>query len=115
MDTKQLVTEYADIEKQIEAFEARKKEIKGTLQEEMTNLGADQIKSEVGMFYFRTTKKWSYPEVVKAVEVEVKTAIKPLEEKIEIEMQKVVSAKKEAEENGTATVEESKSLAFKAN
>ena len=114
-DTKQLVTRYAEIEKTIEAMEAEKKEIKSTLQVEMTNVGADQIKSEVGMFYFRTTKKWSYPNEVKEVEAEVKLAVKPLEEKIEIEMKKVTEAKKQAEENGTATAEEIKSLAFKAS
>lgn len=114
-DTKQLVNRYAEIEKTIEAMEVEKKEIKTTLQAEMTELGADQIKSEVGMFYFRTTKKWSYPETVTKVEEEVKEKVAPLQSQIEAEMEKVKIAKKEAEENGTATAEEAKSLAFKAN
>lgn len=125
-DTKQLVNRYAEIEKTIEAMEVEKKDIKIALHKEMTDVGAEQIKSEVGMFYFRTAKKWSYPESISALEAsvkeiikpfqeEIKEIVKPLEEKIEIELQKVVSAKKEAEEIGTATVEETKSLAFKAS
>lgn len=107
-DTKQLVNRYAEIEKTIEAMETEKKEIKSTLQDEMTALGADQIKSEVGMFYFRTTKKWSYPEEVVKKEEKVKEEIGLLQETVKL-------AKQEAEEAGTATAEESKSLAFKAN
>ncbi len=114
-DTKQLVNRYAEIEKTIEAFEVEKKEIKATLQVEMTALGADQIKADVGMFYFRSSKTWKYPDTVFRVELEVKKKIEPLQEKIEVEMEKIKMAKKEAEEAGTATFEEKKSLAYKSN
>lgn len=81
----------------------------------MTSLGATQIKADVGMFYFRTTKNWSYPEKVLKIEEKVKSKIKPLEEKIATEMEKIKQAKTVAEEDGTATCEEKKSLAYKAN
>jgi hypothetical protein len=114
-DKKQLVARYAEIEKQNEANAKEQAEIKKVLLEEMTKLGADQIKADVGMFYFRTTKKWNYPVSVCEIEAQANLTIAPLQSTIESELEKVKIAKKEAEENGTATAEEKKSLAFKAN
>lgn len=113
-DAKQLVTRYAELELQLKSIADEQKQIKTTLQEEMTTLGADQIKSEVGMFYFTTRRKWSYPESIAVLEEEVAETVKPLQEKIAVEQEKVSAAKKQAEESGEATAEESKSLAFKA-
>lgn len=114
METKSLVEEYAKIENQIKEFESRKKEIKNTLQEEMTNLGADQIKSDLGMFYFRTSKKWSYPTSVIELENKVKKEVKPLQEEIKNKEGLIKEAKKQSEESGEAIAEETKSLVFKA-
>ena len=96
-ENKKLVARYAELEAQSKAIEEEQKKIKDSIASEMEKLEADQIKSEVGTFYFTTRKTWKYPESIKKLEDEVKVA------------------KKTAEETGEATFEEKKSLAFKAS
>lgn len=106
--------EYALLQKQIDELDAKKE----LLRAEIAGILPDEgFKNDILVASWRTFKKYQYPESVKTLEDNVKEAIKPIEEKFKAEIksltESVETAKKLSEENGTAKVEETKSLVIK--
>ena len=106
-----LYEQYAVLQKEIDALETKKK----VLRDEIASVLPDEgVKNDFVTAVWRKAKKWAYPETVTQLETEVKEKIKPIEEKFQEEIrpfvESVETAKKLAEENGTATAEETKSL-----
>lgn len=91
-DNTQAFEEYAELDKQKKAIEARQKELKEILMDLVPQEGR---KFEYGSFYYTTRKSWNYSADVKALEGDLK------------------DLKKKEEKTGKATFTESKSLAFK--
>ena len=89
--------EYTDIVAQIKELEAKKDKLSELIFADMVEMKIDQLKLDVGTFYFTTRKTWKYPEHIKEIEGTLKLK------------------KKEAEEKGEATFEEKKSLSYKQN
>jgi len=86
---------YAKLSKRIATLEAERDALKPIIQAEMEAEGLQELKSELGSFYFTTRKTWEYPESIQSLE-------------------KVFKAeKKKAEESGEAISIENKSLAFR--
>lgn len=96
-DKKTMFKEYAEITLQIKSLEEKKDALNEVLFKELLALEVDQVKSELGTFYFTARKTWTYPTYVKEAEAVHK------------------ELKKKAETTGEATFEEKKSLAFKVN
>lgn len=86
--------DYSNILREIEALEIEKEELKEVISKGMNKEGLDSVKSELGTFFFRSSKSWEYSEKIKA-----------LSEKLKKE-------KKEEEIKGIAVLTESKSLSF---
>lgn len=93
---KALFQEYADIKNQIAQLQKEADEIAQEVTLEMNNNELDKVESDFGTFYFTTRKIWKYSE-----------AIDDLAENLK-------ATKKDEEETGRATFEESKSLSFRA-
>lgn len=89
-----LYTEYAELDAQIKALEAKKDEIKGIILQEMVDSGEEAVETEVGKFSITRLKKWEYPEEVTKLGDKFK------------------AAKAKAESTGDATFVESNSLRF---
>lgn len=89
-------TEYASIDAQIKELEAKKDAIKATILSEMSSNGIKKFEHSLGKFSITLLKKWEYPEEVKELGEEFKTA------------------KAKAESTGDATYTESESLRFTA-
>lgn len=106
--------QYASLQKQIEELDAKKELLRAEIE---VILPKEGFKNDVLTASWRTFKKYQYPEDVKTLENNVKEAIKPIEEKFKAEIkpltESIETAKKLAEENGTAKVEETKSLVIK--
>ena len=86
--------EYAEIDAQIKALEAKKDEMKGIILAEMLENGQEAVETEVGKFTVTRLKKYVYPEEVVELGEEFK------------------AAKAKAESTGDATYTESESLRF---
>lgn len=93
---KELFKEYRDLGAQIEELKERKSVLAEQITGTMNKLGTDQVKSDFGTFYFRTTRRWSYPAYVQTVEDKLK------------------DEKKRAQESGDATCAETQSLSFRS-
>ena len=85
---------YADIKQEIKSLTAEADAMKPEITAHMDKEGADKIETSFGIFSFTIRKKWAYPNYVADLEKSFKTK------------------KKESEENGDATFEESKTLTF---
>ena len=83
-----LMTERAKLDERIES-------VRNQVSAEMEQNEVDKVESDYGNFYFVVRKKWTYCEAIQTAE------------------EKLKAAKKKAEESGTATCEESKSLTFR--
>lgn len=105
--------EYVALQKEIDVLEGKKNLLRDDIS---AILPAEGFKNETINALWRTSKKITYPEDVKTLESNVKEAIKPIEEKYQAEikplLESVEVAKKLAEDNGTVTVEEKKTLAI---
>jgi len=105
--------EYALLQKDIEVLEAKKNLLREEISAELPDEG---FKSDIITAIWRVSKKYSYPEDVKTLESNVKEAIKPIEEKFKADIKpltdSIETAKKLSEENGTATIQETKTLAI---
>jgi hypothetical protein len=86
---------YAKLSKRISLLEAERDALKPVIQADMEAEGLQELKSELGSFYFTTRKTWEYPESV------------------QVEEKKYKELKKKAEESGEAISIENKSLAFR--
>lgn len=86
---------YAKLSKRISLLEAERDALKPLIAEDMEKEGLQELKSDLGSFYFTTRKTWEYPESVQAEEKKFK------------------ELKKKAEESGEAISIENKSLAFR--
>ena len=106
--------QYALLESEIDVLEAKRELLRAEIE---VILPKEGFKDENITASWRITKTFFYPEDVKILETNVKEAIKPIEEKFKLEIQPLVesieTAKKLAEENGTAKVQEKKSLVIK--
>lgn len=88
--------EYAVIDAEISALEAKKDELRPQILKQMTDQKAEKIETGVGKFSITKLKKWTYPEPVVELGEEFK------------------AAKAKAESTGEATYVESDSLRFTA-
>lgn len=86
--------EYAQLEAEIKALEAKKEQLRPVILKSMMDQGLEKIETAVGKFSLGKRKVWSYPETVKDLEDEYK------------------SAKALAESTGEATYEEVEQLRF---
>jgi len=86
--------EYASLEAEIKALEAKKEQLRPVIVKSMIEQGLEKIETAVGKFSLGKRKVWSYPEAVKELEDEFK------------------SAKALAESTGEATFEEVEQLRF---
>ena len=86
--------EYAVLESQIAALEAKKDQLRPAILEKMIAEGVDKVETAVGKFSVTKRKTWTYPEEVNEIGEEFK------------------AAKAKAESTGEATYEESESLRF---
>jgi hypothetical protein len=105
--------QYVEVQKQIKTLEVEKEALRVKISAELPEEG---VKNGMITAIWRTSKKWVYPASVKELEVNVTEAIKPIKDKFEAEIkplqESIETAKKLAEENGTATAEETKTLAI---
>lgn len=103
--------QYVDVQKKIDDLELVKKGIRDQIALELPEEG---VKTDLITAPWVKAKKWLYPESVVALEKEVQDKVKPIKEKFEAEIkpfvESVETAKKLAEESGSATCEETKSL-----
>lgn len=86
--------EYASLEAQIKALEAKKEQLRPLIIKGMIDQGLKKMETAVGKFSLGKRKVWTYPETVKELEEEFK------------------SAKALAESTGEATYEEVEQLRF---
>lgn len=86
--------EYAELDAQIKALEAKKEQLRPHIVSMMVERGETKIVSELGTFSVSPLKKWTYPAEV----VELGEQFK--------------AAKAKAESTGEATYEENPSLRF---
>lgn len=93
---KTLFKKYADIKNQIAQLQEEADEIAQQVTLEMNNNQLDKVESDFGTFYFTTRKSWKYSEAVDDLAENLK------------------QTKKDEEETGRATFEETKSLSFRA-
>jgi regulator of replication initiation timing len=95
MAKKEIYTAYAELMEAKREIEEQIEALKGDVIAKMKKESLLEVDHEKGKFYFRTTRKWEYPEVVK-----------DLESKMKLE-------KAKAEEKGTAKLlSETESLVF---
>lgn len=86
--------EYAVLESQIAALEAKKDQLRPSILKKMIEDGMTKVDTAVGKFSVTKRKTWTYPEEVNELGEEFK------------------AAKAKAESTGEATYEESDSLRF---
>lgn len=86
--------EYAELDAQIKALEAKKEQLRPHIVNMMIERGEEKVETEFGKFSVNALKKWSYPEEVVELGEEFK------------------AAKAKAESTGEATYEETPSLRF---
>ena len=86
---------YAELTKQIANLEAQQLALKFELTEEMEKEDIQELKNDLGSFYFTTRKTWEYPEEVQQEEAKLK------------------DMKKQAEESGEAIYLEHRTLGFR--
>lgn len=94
MSISNLYSEYADLEVQIAALEAKKEQLRPHIVKMMIDEGLDKIETALGKFSISKRKVWSYPEEVTAINEEFK------------------AAKAKAESTGEATYEEVDQLRY---
>lgn len=92
MPISNLFSEYATLEAEIKALEAKQEQLKPHIIATMLEQGIDKEDVGIAKFSLSKRKKWSYPEPIIEMEEEVK------------------AAKAKAESTGEATYEESDSL-----
>ena len=66
--------EYASIDAQIKALEAKKDQLRPHIIEMMIEKGEKKIETEVGSFSMSSTKTWTYPEEVAILKDQAKAA-----------------------------------------
>jgi hypothetical protein len=89
-----LYEEYAILESEIKALEAKKEQLRPHILKMMVDQGVENLETAVGKFSVTKLKKWSYPEEVIELEDDFK------------------AAKAKAQSTGEATYEETESLRF---
>lgn len=89
-----LFSEYAIIEADIAALEAKKEQLRPHILKMMVEQGVEKLETDVGKFSVTRRKTWTYPEPVIELGEEFK------------------AAKAKAESTGEATFEETESLRF---
>jgi len=118
----EIFKEYLDIEETLKIAEGRKKELKGLLLEEMKKAELQNVDVEDrGTFYIRTSKKYTFSDVVESQEKQAKKDIKEYSEPLlkqvsdyeENRLKTIESIKAEEIETGTAKVEETSSVNFR--
>lgn len=104
---------YIELQKEIDALEEQKKLLRADIESTLPDGG---YKDETISVIWRSSKKYSYPEGVKSLEIEVEEKIKPIKERFDAEIKPFIEsvevAKRLSEENGTAEVKETKVLAI---
>ena len=86
--------QYAVLEAEIGALEAKKESLRADILKDMIEQGAEKVDTAVGKFSITRMKKWTYPE-----------AVTDLEEKVKVQ-------KALAQSTGDATYTESETLRF---
>lgn len=86
--------EYADLEAQISALEAKKEQLRPHIVKMMIESGTDKVETALGKFSVAPRKVWTYPSEVLSINEEFK------------------AAKAKAESTGEATYEEVPQLRF---
>jgi len=66
--------EYASLEAEIKALEAKKEQLRPMIIKSMIDQGVEKIETAVGKFSMGKRKVWTYPESVKELEEEFKSA-----------------------------------------
>jgi len=94
MHVTSIFDEYAMVEAEIKALEAKKEQLRPHIMKSMIEQGLEKIETAVGKFSMGKRKVWTYPVTVKNLEDEYK------------------SAKALAESTGEATCEEVDQLRF---
>lgn len=94
MQVTSVFDEYAMLEAQIKALESKKEQLRPHIMKSMIEQGLEKIETAVGKFSISKRKVWSYPEKIKELEDEFK------------------SAKALAESTGEATYEEVDQMRF---
>ncbi len=89
-----LYEEYAVLESEIAALEAKKEQLRPHILKQMIERGREPVETAIGNFSIQKRKIWTYPEPVVELGEEFK------------------AAKKKAESTGEATFEEEESLRF---
>ena len=97
--------EYALIDSQIEALEAKKESLKAEIIADLNARGKATEDHSLGKFTIAKLKRWTYPKNVIEIEKEKKGEIAILTDEIK-------AAKAKAENTGEATYEEQDSLRF---
>lgn len=94
MQVTSIFDEYASVEAEIKALEAKKEQLRPFIIKSMLEQGLNKIETSVGNFSMGKRKVWTYPETVKSLEEDFK------------------AAKALAESTGEATYEEVEQLRF---
>jgi hypothetical protein len=81
MTKKDVYTEYAELMEAKRAIEEKIEVLKIEVIAKMKKESLLEVDHEKGKFYFRTIRKWEYPEVVKDLEAKVKLEKAKAEEK----------------------------------
>jgi len=89
-----LYDEYAKLDAEISALEAKKEQLRPHILQQMIDSGQTKVETAVGKFSVTKLKKWTYPERVVAIGESFK------------------AEKAKAESTGEATYEEQDSLRF---
>lgn len=90
-----LLKKYSGIQSKIEELQKQQDELKEEIAYEMNRMKLDTYRFDKGTFYFTYRKSWEYSERVTKM------------------LEAVKYAKKNEEEDGTATFKETKSLSFR--
>ena len=97
--------EYAVLEAEIAALEAKKAQLRPFILERMNEEGLEKLDTGFGTFIIANIKKWTYPKSVVELENELKSEIETLSDSIK-------EAQEKAKSTGEATCEVSGSLRF---
>lgn len=96
MAVKNIYDEYAAVDAEIKALEAKKEQLRPHILSKLLDEGVDKLETSLGKFSMTYLKKWTYPEDVTEIG------------------EKFKAAKAKAESTGDATYEETPSLRFTA-
>lgn len=107
---KDLFREYLDLQKNIDELMERKSELSAQMFTEMRDNDVDNVKTDTGTFYIKTTGRYSFSGNVKEKEKEIK---KKLDEMKEHLYQPIEDLKQEEIENGNAKYSETSAVIFR--